>query len=638
MSQAILVCPSCGAAVTSPLPPGDPLAVCPECRRTLSPAEKAESTVSIPVQATPLKTPRRKKSRTFALLTTLGLLALAVLIACGAVVAIDGWPFQAAGGPQTSARPSQPLAQPATAAFDEWLQDLDEAKRRASRENKDILILFDGSDWCGWSQRLADEIVAHSSFRDGAGQRFVLVFLDFPQQPQARAKVQDAARNARLAQLYQVNSYPTVVLTDAGGTPYAFEGFREGGAQAYLATLTALQELRGRRDRLVGAVAQAQGGGKLQAATEAVNFLGQLGVLDFYRPQLADWLKMARQLDPGNAAGQAEFFFENDWLQRVYSPANQADARGRLDLVTELDHWKKSFPFKDSDRAARLHLMAARLLMGAGKHEAGLDYVQKGLAYNPANPRLKRLMANSVSALGLASGTGSVVSSDGLILTNYHVVRGPGRILVRLPGVKTYASAEVVAHDESRDMALLRIKVPSETRLRPLAMAKPRAVTPGEQVVALGYPLGDLYGSDVKLTTGTLSATPSPSNDNLLLLDARINPGNSGGPLCDAFGNVVGMVTAKSFAGGQIESYGMALPAADLHGFLTRHVKEYKAAGAGATKVGWDDVYRQAGPSVLMILKAPGAAGLTPMDSGKGGGEMKSKQPTPKTGTGPRAD
>src|SRR5262249_2233394 len=144
------------------------------------------------------------------------------------------------------------------------------------------------------------------------------------------------------------------------------------------------------------------------------------------------------------------------------------------------------------------------------------------------------------------TGTGFVVAPDGYILTNYHVIAGPGRIGVRIPHVQQPVLARLVAQDPYRDLALIKIDVPAGVDLRPLPLAGSRPINRGEKVAAFGYPLGDVMGSGLKLTSGVVSALPEPGNENLLLLDIKVNPGNSGGPLCDASGNVVGMIAAKS--------------------------------------------------------------------------------------------
>lgn len=132
---------------------------------------------------------------------------------------------------------------PASAAFagDHWLMDFEKAKALAQAQDKDLLINFAGSDWCYWCQRLEREVFSKPAFVQAAGGRFVFVLVDFPQdKSQQSAELQQ--QNERLAQRFGVKAFPTVVLADAGGRPYAQTGYREGGAQAYLQHLTVLQE------------------------------------------------------------------------------------------------------------------------------------------------------------------------------------------------------------------------------------------------------------------------------------------------------------------------------------------------------------------------------------------------------------
>jgi serine protease Do len=90
----------------------------------------------------------------------------------------------------------------------------------------------------------------------------------------------------------------------------------------------------------------------------------------------------------------------------------------------------------------------------------------------------------------------------------------------------------------------------------------------------------------------------------MYLLDCKVNPGNSGGPLCDKRGQVVGLVSAKSFSGAGVESYGMAVPSGVVHEFLTANLPDYTPTRAAAASLGeWDEVDRMVSPSVVMILK-----------------------------------
>lgn len=146
---------------------------------------------------------------------------------------------------------------------------------------------------------------------------------------------------------------------------------------------------------------------------------------------------------------------------------------------------------------------------------------------------------------GEATGTGVVVTSDGEILTNAHVVDGATEVRVRFAGDTEPVVAEVLAADAGNDLALLKVNA---TSLTAATFAKPGSVRVGDQVVAIGYALALDGGPSV--TTGIVSAmkrtifTESGALNSLIQTDAAISSGNSGGPLANMRGEVVGINTA----------------------------------------------------------------------------------------------
>lgn len=158
------------------------------------------------------------------------------------------------------------------------------------------------------------------------------------------------------------------------------------------------------------------------------------------------------------------------------------------------------------------------------------------------------------------AGTGFILSEDGYILTNNHVIEGADSIRVSLLDGTSY-DAVVVGAESDNDLALLKIDV---TGLKPVAIGKSADLMVGEMVCAIGNPLGELTDS---LTVGYVSALDREINTdgtpiNMLQTDCAINPGNSGGPLFDMNGNVIGITTAK-YASDQIEGLGFAIPIDD---------------------------------------------------------------------------
>ncbi len=149
------------------------------------------------------------------------------------------------------------------------------------------------------------------------------------------------------------------------------------------------------------------------------------------------------------------------------------------------------------------------------------------------------------TALGGSTGTGVVLTADGEILTNAHVVEDATEVRVRLVRRDRSPPAEVLAADAGNDLALLRIDVEG---LTPAVFAEPESIRVGDEVIAIGYAL-DLDG-DPSVTRGIVSAIDRTllgddgALDGLLQTDAAISSGNSGGPLINARAEVVGINTA----------------------------------------------------------------------------------------------
>lgn len=160
----------------------------------------------------------------------------------------------------------------------------------------------------------------------------------------------------------------------------------------------------------------------------------------------------------------------------------------------------------------------------------------------------------------LASGSGFGISSNGLIVTNYHVIDGAKSIMVR--GInsdfnKTY-NAKILVSDKNNDLALIQIEDYNFTSLRTIPFAiKTSLAGVGENIFVLGYPLRSTMGDEIKLTNGIISSKSGFQGDiTSYQISAPIQPGNSGGPLFDNQGNLIGIINAKH-AGAENASYGV---------------------------------------------------------------------------------
>jgi thioredoxin-related protein len=122
-------------------------------------------------------------------------------------------------------------------AADGWLTDLDEGMKVAKAEKKAILVDFTGSDWCGWCIRLKKEVFDQKEFA-AASKDFVLVELDYPQKK--KQSPEEKAKNKVWAEKFAIEGFPTIMLLDSAGEPFAQTGYQAGGPVKYLAHLAEL--------------------------------------------------------------------------------------------------------------------------------------------------------------------------------------------------------------------------------------------------------------------------------------------------------------------------------------------------------------------------------------------------------------
>jgi len=195
--------------------------------------------------------------------------------------------------------------------------------------------------------------------------------------------------------------------------------------------------------------------------------------------------------------------------------------------------------------------------------------------FAPFFPQMPR--GHGRSEVEQSSGSGFIVSADGDILTNAHVVDGAERVTVRLLDHRQF-TARVVGTDPTTDVALIHIDT---DHLTPAVLGNSDAARVGEWVLAIGNPLGENLSFTV--TSGIISAKgrsltlPNSSERSIqdfIQTDAAINPGNSGGPLVNVRGEVIGINSAIASETGYYTGYGFAIPVN-----LARHVMEQLAHG-----------------------------------------------------------
>ena len=171
------------------------------------------------------------------------------------------------------------------------------------------------------------------------------------------------------------------------------------------------------------------------------------------------------------------------------------------------------------------------------------------------------------------SGTGFLVSSDGTILTNAHVVGNSQQVQVRFEDGGDLHPAQVLGVDASTDLAALKVDEDAAKGVRPLQFANSDDVQVGDSAIAIGYPLGLDRTATAGIISGLERKIESPNGfsiDKVIQTDAPINPGNSGGPLLNANARVIGVNSQIATAGGSQGSVGIgfAVPASTVQEVL----------------------------------------------------------------------
>lgn len=258
--------------------------------------------------------------------------------------------------------------------------------------------------------------------------------------------------------------------------------------------------------------------------------------------------------------------------------------------------WKKEMDRMQWDVSARLDQMqqqidaaqqTAQSISGAvvGGSQGGMT---PGQVY-ALNVRSVVLITCEVSAnvygqttSGISTGSGFILTEDGYVVTNNHVVEGATKIYVGThDGLEL--SAQLVGSDATNDVAVLKVE---GRNLDPVTLGSSADLAVGDQVVAIGNPLGELTAT---MTAGYVSAknrdvTTDGRTINMIQTDAAINSGNSGGPLFNMKGEVVGITTAKysgsSGSGASIEGIGFAIPMDDVVGMVDDLVNYGYVTGA----------------------------------------------------------
>ncbi len=226
-----------------------------------------------------------------------------------------------------------------------------------------------------------------------------------------------------------------------------------------------------------------------------------------------------------------------------------------------------------------------------------------------------------------SSGSGFIITKDGYIATNYHVIDGRNRVSVTLYDGSTY-DAEIVGGDEDYDIAVL--KIDPETDLTPVVIGDSSELNVGDQIAVIGNPLGELTFSMgdgiVSMTNRLINVNGTPFN--MIQITAPVNSGNSGGPMFNMYGEVVGIVSAKLSSSGSsseasVEGLGFAIPINDVvsmiedimtNGYVTN--KPYLAVVVGTLERGMVPSSAVSAGAYIYSVEEGGAADRAGLQAG----------------------
>ena len=253
------------------------------------------------------------------------------------------------------------------------------------------------------------------------------------------------------------------------------------------------------------------------------------------------------------------------WEHRMEDLSSQMDTL-KADMATQLDAMEDDL----RDRIDRVENGGTSV-----SGTATADGLTPGQVY--AMNERSVVLVYSEGLMGYSTGSGFILTEAGHVVTNAHVVEGGSNFLV-VTSDNVQHKATLVGTDSANDLAVLKIEAEG---LSPVKLGSSDLLIVGDQVAAIGNPLGELTST---LTVGYVSAkeryvtTEGSNNINMMQTDCAINSGNSGGPLFNMKGEVVGITTAKysgtSSGGASIEGIGFAIPIDDVVGLIA-DIMEY---------------------------------------------------------------
>jgi thioredoxin-related protein len=273
----------------------------------------------------------------------------------------------------------------AIAAAEGWSHDYAASKKQAAESKKDLLINFTGSDWCGWCIKLDDEVFKLEPFKAGVKDSFVLVEVDFPKD-KSKLSEEIQKQNNELGGKYAVEAYPTILLCDAEGRPYATTGYQKGGPEKYVEHLNELRGNKTKRDEAFAAADKAEGIEKAKALVASLDAMKlEDGIIANFYGDIAGKIKAA---DPKDETGFGKKTATKkrlaDFKNALQELAGKKDMDGALALA---DKTLKEGGF-ETEETLQIMMTRAVIFAQQNKFDEALKAVDDAKAFAPDSPML----------------------------------------------------------------------------------------------------------------------------------------------------------------------------------------------------------------------------------------------------------
>ena len=254
------------------------------------------------------------------------------------------------------------------------------AMKRAQAEGKDLMLNFTGSDWCHWCHVLEEEVFDTKLFKEKAPKNFVLVTLDFPAD-EAKQNPKLAKQNHEWLEKLGVEGFPTIVLCDAEGRPYATLGYAQGGPKPYVESLDRAVDSRKKRDRLMAEATKLKGVEKAKKLDEALSQIDRILVAQSYKPIVKEILTLASadksltakyeslELVGKQRAALAE-------MEALAMMKESKKVRARLAEMAELFN-------EESEEQSEFEFMRLEVLTEVKLHDEAIEAARKMIKSNP---------------------------------------------------------------------------------------------------------------------------------------------------------------------------------------------------------------------------------------------------------------